>query len=364
LHPQLVAARGLLAQGDDAGAAAALAAIDPGEEAGWTAEECELADLVRRTVAGVGQQLLDRDLSRGLASGDLVALRRAVVAAAADPTFLDRYPEQRGALAQAGRVVSLDDRARAALAGGEPAQALEYAGVLMEVFPRYRGALELRERAAAALEAEAEELVSGGRLEAALDRLSPLARSWPDRPGLAARQDDIRGRLRTRRDQESLLEAARADGARGRPDEGLALLEGVVPAERLRDAFAATRAELARRLAELDAETPQIAVGAGSSSEIVKDEAASLVLRVTDDYKVASVELYARPEEGGAFQPLAFRRNGNEVVAEVPPELHDNRTLQFYAVATDLSGHRASLGGPEAPQELRRRRWYHRFRGD
>jgi hypothetical protein len=47
----------------------------------------------------------------------------------------------------------------------------------------------------------------------------------------------------------------------------------------------------------------------------------------------------------------------------VPPSLHQNKTIELYAVATDLSGHQGQLGSAEKPLAIRRKHWYDRLRG-
>jgi hypothetical protein len=269
----------------------------------------------------------------------------------------------RGPLRQAQRYETLDQRARQALAAGEAAQAIEYAGVLREVFPSYAGIREVREEAAQTIERRAEELAAAGRLQEALDELSPLDRVWSDRPGLGDRIALYRSRLRQRRDFESLLAAALEAGERGRPDEGLALLAGVTPGEQLETAFGSARTALQRRLAELDIAPPQIVLAPGTAPEIVKNETVRLVARVTDDYKVVRVEVWVRPVDG-TYRRLIHDRSGAEVAADITPELHGNKSVELYILAGDLSGHETALGSPDRPLQIDRRRWFRRFRND
>ena len=43
------------------------------------------------------------------------------------------------------------------------------------------------------------------------------------------------------------------------------------------------------------------------------------------------------------------------VSRECPPEFHANKTVEFFAVATDFAGHSSRLGGPDQPLKLKKR---------
>jgi len=359
--PRLLRAKALVTAGDDAGAAAALAALTPEEEAALSAADCELAGWLRSSLEASAQERFAAELAAGLAAGDLPRLSRVLAElGSGESAFLARYPESTADLQRARRAAALDRRARQALARRDYLQAIESAGLLQAAFPAYSGADPLREEAAAAIEAEAEALASEGRLEPAVERLLPLAQAWPERPGLTERIEDFRARLRSRRDFEALIAAAQEVGERGRPEEGLTLLAGAAPGERLQSVLEAARRRLTERLADLDRQPPTIELAAGSAPEVVKGQPVEIVLRVRDDYRVARVAVFVRPE-GGRFAELPHRQAGAEVVAEVTPEVHLDKSVEFYATAADPSGHESSLGSAERPLELRRRRWYHRF---
>jgi hypothetical protein len=363
-HRGLLEAKVQLVNGDDGAAAAALAAIPTADEASFSAADCELAAWLAASLLASGEERLAVDLARGLAGGDLALLRRAVAAAGGmGRSFLDRYPEVEEGLKPARRALALDAGARRAFDAGDHPQAIEAAGQLLAVLPGSAGAVELRERAAAAIEGEAAAAIAAGRFEDALARLAALERAWPDRPGLAERFEGARSRLRARRDLDEVLAAARQAGERGEPDAGLALLAGVAAGEGAAPRVAEVRRRLEERLADLDRRPPAIELAAESAGEIAKGESAAIVCRVTDDYRVARVAVFVRPE-GGAFRELPVRRAGDEAVAEVPAELHGGRAVDFYITAADLSGHQASLGSADQPLPLKRRRWFRRVFGD
>jgi hypothetical protein len=356
--PRLLRAKILLAGGDDAGAAAVLAAIPPQAEEGFTAGDCALATLVRSTLAAAAEERLAGELTAALAGGDLPRLERALAGARGiEAPFLADHPDAAGELRRARRIAALDVRARQALAGGDPIAAIEAAGLLGAAFPGYAGAVELRERAASEIERAAEAQVAEGKPEAALERLLPLSDAWPDRSGLAERIEGVRERLRARRDLEEVIAAADAAGARGRPDEGLELLAGATPTDRLRPTLDAARTRLQARLADLDRLPPKIALAPGSAEEIVKGKPAEVVLAVSDDFRVERVRVFARPE-GGRFAEVPTHAVEGEVVAEIPPELHQNKDVELYATAADPSGHVGTLGSADKPLRIRRRHWY------
>lgn len=223
-------------------------------------------------------------------------------------------------------------------------------------------AAEARERAAAAIESEAETLAQTGAVEAALARLAPLRRTWPDRPGLAERMERYNAEARSDQALRGLLAQAQAAEARRRPGEGLALLRDARPDARWEGRFRDERGRLERQLASLDKAPPAIQLAA-PAAEYAKGAPAHLAFRVTDDYAVKTVLVRARAEGTAAYADLPPSHTGADYAVDIPPSLHQNRTIEYYVVATDLSGHRAELGNPQSPQKLRRKRWYEKLLG-
>ena len=81
-------------------------------------------------------------------------------------------------------------------------------------------------------------------------------------------------------------------------------------------------------------------------------------LRITDDLAVKSAECWVRPEGVTSFQPVTVRHlAGANYEVDLPPDLHQNRNLAFYAAATDNSGHQSLLGSRDKPLQIKRRNW-------
>jgi len=364
--PRLAAALERFAASEDAEARSALAAIPAEDQAAFSPAECELLGLLGSSLDRAAEEQAAAALRAGLAAGDAARLRRATAAMAGrEGAFLARYPAAADDLEQARRALAVFERARAAVASGEPERVLEHTATLKAVFPAWEGALAMRDSAAGTIEGEADALFEQGRYEAALERLEVLAAAWPDRDGLDRRRELFRTRLRAERDLGSLIEAAAAAGAEGRPDEGLALLAGVAPPERLAGGLAETRRQLERSLDDLDGAPPEIELLEGGGSEYARDEPALIVFRVRDDFRIERVTVRARAA-GGDWQAMPSRRRdgdarAGEYALEVGPDFHRNETVEFYITATDPSGREGTAGSAEQPLELKRRRWFHRI---
>ncbi|HEY4591037.1 MAG TPA: hypothetical protein VIJ61_01435, partial [Thermoanaerobaculia bacterium] len=90
---------------------------------------------------------------------------------------------------------------------------------------------------------------------------------------------------------------------------------------------------------------------------------ANLSFRATDDYQVKDVKLMARPE-GGKYREIPLDKSqirAGYYTAEIPPSFHQNGTVDFYVVATDLSGHETYLGTRDQPQKLTRQQGFERI---
>jgi hypothetical protein len=69
----------------------------------------------------------------------------------------------------------------------------------------------------------------------------------------------------------------------------------------------------------------------------------------------------ARPEGGKYHEmPLEKTRTGYYTV-EIPVSFHQNGTVDFYVLATDLSGHETSLGNRDQPMQLKRQQGFQRI---
>ena len=195
-----------------------------------------------------------------------------------------------------------------------------------------------------------------------VERLEALASAWPERDGVSDRIT----RLRTAADVDERLDRVLANAAaaerRRRPDEALRLLQAVEPsppyAARFREAIERAQADWKR----LDQAAPAISLRQGSPAEFEKGATTRIALDVSDDFQVAKVALFARVE-GGAWQQLELRSGGGFYSAEISPAFHQNKDIQWYATASDLSGHSAELGNAQSPRALRRKKWFDRLRG-
>jgi hypothetical protein len=366
LPPALADAAAAFAEGRDDDARRALAGWEAGGASGAPAAACSsyLALGAALDAAGRERQAGDAGgLRSALRAGDLDRLREALRAMSGGERSLGREAPGLGReIAQARRAVDLAGRLDRAEKDGDEAQAVALASDLTAALPAYAGAAAARERAAAAIESAAEALAQTGAVEPALARLAPLRRVWPDRPGLAERMERYAAEEKSDQALQGLLGEAAAAEARRRPDEGLALLRDAHPTPRFEARFRDARGRLERQLASLDKAPPSIELAA-PPAEYEKGAPARLAFRVTDDYAVKTVVVRARAEGTAAYADLQPTRTGDGYAVDVPPSLHQNRTIEYYVVATDLSGHRGELGTAQSPRKLRRKRWYEKILG-
>jgi hypothetical protein len=224
--------------------------------------------------------------------------------------------------------------------------------------PKMSDPEDLRGKAAAALEAEADGLVKEAKYDDAIARLEPVERTWPDRPGLKDRVAKYRADQQNESRQEQLLAALPNIERHKKPSEGLEALSGVEPTPHLAARFAEARKRLEDQLALLDKEPPQLVLRDGFLLEYSRGTVVELSFRATDDYEVKSVKLMARPQSGKMRElPLQKTRTGYYTV-QIPPAFHQNETVELYVVATDLSGHETYLGSRDKPLLLKRRQGF------
>ncbi len=48
---------------------------------------------------------------------------------------------------------------------------------------------------------------------------------------------------------------------------------------------------------------------------------------------------------------------------DVPPDLHQNKTVELYVTATDPSGHVGQLGSADHPLKMKRKSWIDKILG-
>jgi hypothetical protein len=359
--PRLQAAEGLLAAGDAAGArremaqipAARLTAFGPDERAGYDRLAAALAADRRRQISA--------DLGAALRRGDIRRINAALTAAKWEP---DLPAAVRRDLDRARQAVDLDARLGRTDLGQAPQEALRSATDLLALLPRYSRAAELREQAAKVIENQADTALSAGDGERAASLLGGLRQAWPDRPGLQDRFERIEAQRRMDAQMEGALAAAGRAEAAGQPLQGLELLAGANPGGRYRERFRRQRERLEELLARLDAAPPTIVLGASFKLEYDKGAQIAVPLRITDDLAVKSAECWVRPEGAAAFQAVPVRHlAGAEYEVDIPPEVHQNRTVEIYAAASDNSGHRSLLGSRDQPLKLKRRTWIEKIFG-
>jgi serine/threonine protein kinase len=365
LPGKLAAARDAFAEGKEDAARQALASLTREEEAALTPEACNVYGVLRSSLdAAAGRASRAIDFRAALKAGDLPQLVAAMKSIPAEErAAIQADPGLRKELAAARQAVDLYQRYQRAARTGEPAALLTAAGALASAFPRFQEAAARREKTAASLEAEAETLFQTGAVDGTLERLETLRHGWPERAGLGERIARYAAEQRADQKMTGVLSAAAAAESRKRPDEGLAQLDGAKPTPRYEARFHEARARLESQLAQLDLHPPVVQLAARAADlDFEKGADIHIPLKITDDYQVKSVTVRVRPE-GGTWTELPCNRSGTDCTVEVPAAFHQNRTVELYVIATDLSGHKGQLGSPEKPQPIRRKRWYDRLRG-
>ncbi len=239
-----------------------------------------------------------------------------------------------------------------------PGDVLHTATLLLAILPRHARALALRDQAARAVEAQADEALAAGDAGRAAALASSLRQDWPDRPGLQERATRIESQRRGDEHLEEILAAAARAEAASQPLQGLDALAAATPTARYRERFGQQRAKLDQLLARLDAAPPSITLRPGWKAEYDKGETVVVPLRITDDLAVKSAEGWVRPEGAAAFQPVAVRHlDGANYEVDLPPSLHQNQPLDLYVTASDNSGHQSFLGSRDKPLKIKRRNW-------
>jgi serine/threonine protein kinase len=349
---KLAEAKLLLAEGKDLEAHRVLRSIPWGEQGLLSPEGCRTLAAIQQNLALAALERLPADLASGLKTGDLEVLETAVEAGAGQGAAL--APDVRASYDKAKGILDAYAQARATAAGSDPVLALERFAALASLLPRVTDPDDLRGHAAGEIEKEAEGLVREGKYAEAVTRIAPVERTWPERTGIKERAARYQRYQQDEQRQEELLATLPALERYRKPWEGLQKLNGVEPTPHLAPRFAEARARLEEQLARLDKQPPQLVLRDGFDLAYDRGTVVNLSFRATDDYEVKEVKLYARPE-GGKYRdmPLEKTRTGYYTVA-VPPAFHQNGTVDFYVVATDLSGHESDLGSRDKPMQLKR----------
>jgi tetratricopeptide (TPR) repeat protein len=314
---------------------------------------CRQLAAIQQTLAAAALETVPQDLAGGLRGGDLGALE-SVVEVASDR---DLPPRQLGDLARARNLVNQYELARAAAAAGDHAQVLERFRAMEGLSRTLRDPLELRDRAAQALEGDAHALAAEGRYDEALRRLGPLLRNWPERAGIKELAKRYETASASEAQQLAILDSVPSYESRRKPSEALDLLRPLQPTPHLEQRFAEAKQRLEAQLTQLDAEPPQVVLRPGYPLDYWRGSTVTLSFRVTDDYEVKSVKVFARPE-AGRMTELPLQKSGFGWDVKIPPSFHQNGTVELYVVATDLSGHEGYLGSKENPLRLKRRQGF------
>jgi serine/threonine protein kinase len=240
------------------------------------------------------------DLELGLKTRNVVLIRDSFQEAAKLPPFA--LPIEAD-LASARSSAELYKRAKAAADQGDAAETLKCFDLISKLLSGGKGTVAqlqdpsgLLDHAATALEAEARSLLSQARPDQAAARLEPLSRIWPERYNKVFQQ--------------------------------------------------------------FDKSPPAINLRYGYQLDYDRGNPVSLSFRITDDFKVNDVKIFARPAGSGRLQEIPYVREGYIYTATIEPTFHQNQTIEFYVVATDLSGNQGFLGTSDKPLQVRRRKGF------
>jgi hypothetical protein len=325
-----------------------------GDQGELGAEGCGQLGAMQQMLASAQLETAPQDLASGLRNGDLGALESVVEVASAR----DLPPGQLGDLERARGAVQLYRLARSAAAAGDWGGVLERFHALQGLSHTLRDPLELRDRAAQALEADAAALARDGRYDEAVARLGPVLGSWPER-GAAKEQARSYGTAAAdEKQQQAILDSVPGFASRRKPSEPLALLRALQPTPHLEQRIVEARQQLEAQLAQLDAQPPQVTLRPGYPLDYSRGNVVTLSFRVTDDYQVRSVKLFARPQAGRVRELPLLKSGASYYDLEIPPTFHQNGTVELWVVATDLSGHEGILGSKDNPLRLTRRKGF------
>ena len=356
---QLNTAEAAIALADLVAARQALDAITQADLEALSAVERERYAALRAAYDAKVVQTVTRALAGSLASGNLKALAETVRGISReDEAAFARNDDLLAALEEARRALNVQALMLKAQRDGDWAGVLRESTVMASLVPRYTQAADLRERAAASLEREADTLADKGNYEVALGRLDTVRRSWPDRRGLSAHIDRLKAEQATAQQVAAVLATAAQAEKDNAPEKGLAALAALSPPPRWQERARQVHDRLAKQLQQLDVAPPTVALLPGSKLEYKKNEPATITLRISDDHAIKSAKLFARLAGSVAYVELPLRPDGKgDYAAEISPAFHQNGTVQFYVVATDFSDHAGQLGSGSDPVELKRKKW-------
>lgn len=347
-----------LAASDLKAAQQVLETITPLDEQQLPAADRQHLDGLRATYAELRVRTLGNDLARALEAGNVRAVQKVMSSLSREEqTALAADPDRAPALEEARRALNVVKLAQAAERRGDWPDLLQQANVLKEVVPRADLAVELREKAAKGLEAESAAAAQAGNYQQAIERLSALARAWPDRPGVQARLDRLRADQEAEQKIASSLAQAEQAERQQQPEKGLALLQSLRPTSRLEGRVAELRQRLEAQLRQLDAQPPKVELQRGARLEYEKGKMARVPFVVTDDHGIRSAKMFVRVEGSGKYSEINLSRGaGNEWAGEVTAAFHKNENVQFFVVVTDHSDQVGVLGSADKPLLLKRKK--------
>ncbi|HEX3126277.1 MAG TPA: hypothetical protein VH394_03010 [Thermoanaerobaculia bacterium] len=350
---RLEEARQLLAMGDETRARETLRDLSFSGQSALPAEACaRLADL-EGLLDMMAVERLPTDLRRGLDNGDLGVLRTAVAAGAGLGPSLPA--DLKGDFETARRLVELHRLAEADAAEGKPVAVLEKMAEMSSLSPKLSDPLDLREKAAAAVEGEAETLAREAHYDEAIARLEPLQRTWSAREGLDARIAGYRTAKDDEARQRALLDQIPSWERRKKPHEPLEMLRGVKPTPHLAAQIAEATRRLEAQLAQLDQAAPVVELRPGFGLEYSRGNPVELGFRVRDDYEIKSVKMWAKAP-GGKMKEMKLEEHlaGGYWSIVLPVSYHQNGTVELYVQATDRSGHEGWFGTRDKPMKVTR----------
>ncbi len=316
-------------------------------------EACQQLTAIQQMLAVSALETVQQDLASGLRNGDLGVLESVVEVASPG----DLPPNQQSDLARARNLVDQYRLARAAATRGDPAEVLERCRAMAGLARTLHDPLDLRDQAARAIETAAAGLARDGNYDQAVSRLDPIVHSWPERTGVKDLVKSYQIAAANELRQQAILDSVPAYESRRRPSDALDLLGPLQPTPHLEQRIAEARQRLQTELAQLDAEPPQVTLRPGYVLDYSRGTTVTLSFRVTDDYQVKSVKLFAR-FESGSKRELPLQKSGFGWNVEIPASVHQNGTVDLWVVATDLSGHEGVLGTKDNPLKLTRRKGF------
>jgi eukaryotic-like serine/threonine-protein kinase len=345
------------ADGDDGKALDLLRTLNSADESKLGADGCRALQSLHGTLLRSALDHLADNLARGF-KGDLGRLRFAVSAVAGQEAAI---PEAvRADFDRARGLVELYNQIEAASGRDAHTEVLERFAILEQDLPKADDPLGLRDRAAAALEEEAEALARDGKYQDAASHLEPLQRTWPERAGLKARLDGYQSAQKDEEAQGTLLGTVLTLESRHQYDDALEQVNSVTPTPHLAPQFDEARKRIEDALAQVDGKAPQVVLRDGYYLDYDRGRVVQLSFRITDDFKVKSVKFMAGVH-GGKMRQVPLTVNHLFYTVEIPPSLHRNETMDFYVVATDVSGHEGYFGTPDQPKQLKRREGFKRL---